>query len=54
MSKKINLQIYRANGNRFEGQFKFEKKNGQGMIVYADGIIKKGEWKDDELVKLLD
>lgn len=36
------------NGNSFEGNYAYGEKEGNGVIIYADGTQKKGIWKDDK------
>ena len=33
-----------ADGDRYEGEWKNEKKHGYGKYTYADGRIKEGMW----------
>ena len=35
-------------GNRFEGEFKDDKKHGHGVYTYANGDVYDGEWKDSK------
>ena len=35
-----------ANGNKYEGEYKDNKKNGKGTYIYANGDKYKGEWKN--------
>lgn len=35
------------NGDKYEGEFKFGKKNGKGTYTWADGTTYVGEWKND-------
>ena len=34
----------------YEGTFLDDKKNGYGTILYKNGISKKGNWKNDQLI----
>jgi hypothetical protein len=36
------------NGNSFEGNYVNGQKDGNGVIIYANGTQKKGIWKDDK------
>lgn len=36
-----------SNGDRFEGEWKDDRKNGHGTYTTADGARYVGEWKDD-------
>ena len=36
-----------GNGNKYVGEWKDNKKNGQGTLTYADGNKYVGEWKDN-------
>lgn len=33
-----------ADGDRYEGEWRDEKKHGYGKYTYADGRIKEGMW----------
>lgn len=33
-----------ANGNRYEGEYKEDKKDGAGVFYFADGKVYKGSW----------
>ena len=39
-------------GDKYVGEFKDGKWHGQGTCTFADGIIKKGIWENNKLVKL--
>ena len=43
--------MFYENGDRYEGDFKDNKKEGKGIMHYKKGKKKKGDWKDDELLK---
>jgi len=36
------------NGDKYEGDWKDDLKNGKGVIYYANGEIYDGEWKNDK------
>ena len=38
-----------ANGAKHVGEFKDDKRHGQGTYTRADGTVKKGIWENDEL-----
>ena len=38
-----------ANGNKYVGGYKDDKRNGQGTYTYVDGTIEEGIWKDGDL-----
>ena len=40
-----------ANGAKYVGEFKDGKRHGQGTIAYTDGSVKKGMWRDGELLE---
>ena len=40
-----------ANGDTYVGAFLDSARNGQGTKTDADGTVKKGIWKDSELVE---
>jgi len=40
---------YYANGNRYDGDWKDDKKNGKGIYYFADGTIEfDGNWIDNK------
>ena len=39
-----------ANGNKYVGEFRDGKYNGQGTFTHFDGRIDKGIWENNELV----
>eukprot|EP01031_Cornospumella_fuschlensis_P024823 gene24823-29997_t len=36
-----------ANGNKYEGDLKNNKKHGKGVYTWANGDKYDGDWKDD-------
>ena len=38
-------------GEKYVGEWKENKKHGQGTYTYADGRKDAGEWKEDKFVK---
>ncbi len=38
-----------ANGDKYVGEYKDDKRNGQGTFKFADGTKYVGEFKDDKL-----
>ena len=38
-------------GNKYVGEFKNGKQNGQATYTRADGTVKKGIWKSGKLVE---
>ena len=41
---QIEIKTHR-DGTRYEGQMQSGKFNGQGVVTYADGRVKSGEWE---------
>ena len=39
-----------ANGNKYVGEHKYDKKHGQGTMTYADGTIEKGLWENGKFI----
>jgi len=39
-----------ADGNRFEGEYKDDKKHGQGVMTYANGNREQQVWENGELI----
>ena len=37
-----------ANGNKYDGEWKDDKKNGRGVYTFANGNKYDGEWKDGD------
>ena len=37
-----------SNGEKYEGEFKDNAKNGKGIFYYTDGDQAKGEWVDNK------
>jgi hypothetical protein len=37
-------------GEIYEGAFLDGRRHGQGRLVYADGTVNEGTWKDDLFV----
>ena len=42
-----NTVVTYYNGDVYEGEWKDDKKNGQGIYRFSDGRVYEGEWKDD-------
>ena len=40
-----------ADGGKYVGKFKDDKRNGQGTYTYADGTIEKGLWENNEFME---
>ena len=40
-----------SSGAKYVGEYKDGKRNGQGTFTFPDGRVKKGIWKNSELVK---
>jgi hypothetical protein len=40
-----------AKGDKYEGNFKNEKRHGYGIYIYKDGSKDEGIWHKNELVK---
>jgi len=36
-----------SDGSSYEGQFKMDLREGIGKMIYKNGDIYKGEWKQD-------
>lgn len=41
--------LYFANGDRFDGSWTEDRKNGPGSYYYRDGSVLMGEWKEGAL-----
>ncbi len=39
-------------GDRYAGAYRHGKRNGYGVVTYANGETVKGTWSDDELIQL--
>ena len=37
-------------GNKYVGEWKYGKYNGEGIKTFVDGTVKEGIWKDDEFL----
>ena len=42
-------KIY-ENGDQYEGEFKDDNMNGQGVLTYPNGNCYKGEWKNNQFL----
>lgn len=42
-------KIY-ENGEQYEGEFKDDKRNGQGILIFIDGDRYEGEWKNNQFL----
>jgi hypothetical protein len=40
--------FYYNNGDRYDGNWKDDKKNGQGIYYFNNGDRYDGNWKDDK------
>ena len=50
-----SLNFYRDDdGRRYEGMWEDNNKHGEGQMVYSDGTVRRGIWKNDELEKWID
>ena len=38
--------MFYTNGDKYEGYWKNDLKNGEGILTYSTGNIQKGFWKD--------
>ncbi|MDB9872605.1 caspase family protein [Alphaproteobacteria bacterium] len=38
------------NGSVYEGEWKYDKRNGKGIFNYADGKVDEGMWKDNKFM----
>ena len=41
-----------ANGDQYVGEYKDDMRHGQGTFTYPDGTIKRGIWKNGELIEV--
>ena len=39
--------MYYNNGDRYEGEYKNDKREGKGIMYYNNGKIENGDWKND-------
>jgi hypothetical protein len=39
------------NGEKYVGEFKYGQPNGNGALTYPNGVVKKGVWVNDQLVR---
>lgn len=39
-------------GDRYTGAYRHGKRNGYGVVTYANGETVKGDWSDGELIQL--
>lgn len=39
--------MYYYNGDKYDGDWYQDKRNGYGVYTYSGGAYYKGEWKDD-------
>ena len=44
-------KLISAEGDKFEGQFRYGRREGKGKLIRADGRVFEGEFKNDTLVK---
>ena len=43
--------MYYNSGDRYEGEFKNDIREGKGIMYYNNGKIENGDWKDDKFQK---
>ena len=41
--------MYNSNGNKYEGEFKNNLRDGYGIQYFSNGNIYKCRWKDDKI-----
>ena len=44
--------LYYNNGDRYEGEFKKNQRNGYGILFYVDGSIYEGKFKNNKCENL--
>lgn len=37
-----------ANGDRYEGRWRYDKRDGTGKMTFVRGVKYEGDWKDDK------
>jgi hypothetical protein len=42
--------LLKANGDRYEGEFKLDEFDGSGMLTSLDGFVQDGIWKDGKFI----
>lgn len=47
----ISPMIWGRQRDRYEGEFRDDKRNGKGVLTFANGDQQEGIWIDDKLVK---
>ncbi len=52
-SKWTKFYTFRPNGDRYEVQFKYGKKHGEGKKIFDDKTERRGIWEQDKIVKWL-
>ena len=40
--------MYYSNGDRYEGEWNNDMKNGEGTMCYKNGKIEQGNWEEDK------
>ena len=48
MTKRTGRYIHYADGNKYAGEYRDNKRHGQGTLTWADGTVQEGIWKDGE------
>jgi hypothetical protein len=44
----VGVMVY-SNGDRYEGEFARNMKNGSGIFQFANGSVYDGEYEDDQM-----
>lgn len=44
-----NGKYYFTNGDKYDGEWLYDKRNGKGKLVFANGGYFEGSFKDDEI-----
>ena len=42
------------NGDKYDGEWKYNNMHGEGTIIHPDGRVEKGIWRENELLEFLE